>query len=53
MIDEIDAISSKRNSSTSVDNETSRITISLMQNLDKLNSNTVLLSAAISQKSVR
>lgn len=45
MIDEIDAISSKRNSSTSVDNEISRITISLMQNLDKLNSNTVLLSA--------
>lgn len=45
MIDEIDAISSKRNSSTSVDNETSRITISLMQNLDKLNGNTVLLSA--------
>ena len=45
MIDEIDAISSKRNSSTSVDNETSRITLSLMQNLDKLNSNTVFLSA--------
>lgn len=47
MLDEIDAISIKRSSSSSggADGEVSRITISLMQEFDKLNQNIVLLSA--------